>query len=248
MSGLVAQAGGRATVSHIYNGYDRADLPLLDEKLPSADGRLRLAYVGTLWNLTSIEPIVEAIRRVATRRPELAARIELTVAGRSTAEQDEILNRLSDTPCRLIREGYVDHQRAIQIMSDSDELCLLLSGVAEAGRVVPAKTFEYLALGRSILAVVPPGEVGDILKGCPQASIRQPTDVTGIADYLTQRLEQPHASLLTRKSSTMEAAGAERFERRELTRQLAETLDRTCGVKHAPSASIASREPEEVVI
>jgi len=88
----VKRANGTATVSCIYNGYDSADFSTstgrsgdvcsepdveVSEGSPVAtERRLRIAYVGTLWNLTSIEPIVVAIEKIAVEEPEKAARID----------------------------------------------------------------------------------------------------------------------------------------------------------------------------
>ena len=115
--------------------------------------------------------------------------LERALAERSTGAQDEILRRLESTPCRLIREGYVDHNRAIEFMRQADVQCLLLSDVPEAGRVVPAKTFEYLALGGKILYVGPGGEVQEILSDFNQAESFVPSDSEGIADYFSRHLD-----------------------------------------------------------
>jgi hypothetical protein len=235
----VKRANGTATVSCIYNGYDAADfststrgsadacdesnVEASDDSPASTVRRLRIAYVGTLWNLTSIEPVVAAIEKVAVEESEKAARIDLVVAGRSTAAQDEILDRLQGLPCRLIREGYVDHRKAIEIMRQADVQCLLLSDVPEAGRVVPAKTFEYLALGSQILYVGPAGEVSEILADFPQADSFLPAETDGIADYFSQRLEA-----CSTDSEEADGTSTARFERRTLTRQLAEILNQTC--------------------
>lgn len=190
---------------------------------PSKKDTLQIAYVGTLWNLTSIEPVVAAIEKLAKSSPEKAERIELLVAGRRTGEQETILDRLDATPSKLIREGYVDHNRAIQIMRECDIQCLLLSDVPEAGRVVPAKTFEYLASGRRILSIGPAGEVSEILAEFPQAESYLPSNTDGIADYLSQQLDGSEPELAESGSS------AARFERRTLTSQLADVLDQVCG-------------------
>ena len=236
----VRQAGSKATVSCIYNGYDATDLT--STEAPSKDStiveaidpgevasreaaeKLRIAYVGTLWNLTSIEPIVAAIEKLAITAPEKAKRIELTVAGRRTGAQDEILDRLDKQPCQLIRENYVEHKQAIEIMRRADVQCLLLSDVPEAERVVPAKTFEYLALGRRILSVGPAGEVHEILVDFPQAESFLPTDTLGIADYFSRCLDDPRPP-----SGECATASTERFERRTLTQQLSHVLDQACG-------------------
>jgi hypothetical protein len=198
----------------------------------STERRLRIAYVGTLWNLTSIEPVVAAIEKVAAEDLEKAARIDLVVAGRSTAAQDEILDRLSGLPCRLVREGYVDHQKAIEIMAQADLQCLLLSDVPEAGRVVPAKTFEYLGLGGQILYVGPSGEVSEILAGFPQADSYLPADTDGIANYFSLRLETSWTDC-----ETADCVSAVRFERRTLTGQLAEILNQTCAIREGLPAA-----------
>lgn len=239
----VELAGSSATVSCIYNGYDAADFSKVsndslgdvattdkfsastpEELYQPEERKLRIAYVGTLWNLTSIEPVVSAIEKLAAKDSDKAERIELVVAGRRTGAQDEILDRLEALPCQLVREGYVEHKRAIEIMEQADVQCLLLSDVPEAGRVVPAKTFEYLALGRKILYVGPEGEVSEILSDFPQAESVIPADVDGIAEYLNRHLEESVAN-----STKMDTASAARFERRSLARNLADVLHQACG-------------------
>lgn len=233
---VVRACKSSATVSHIYNGFDRADVASHFGALPASGssttagyvrsrGRtFRIAYVGTLWNLTSIEPLVAALQQVCERAPDVAACIELVLAGRRTAEQDAILDRLNGTPCRVVRENYVEHARAIEIMQSADALCLLLSDVPEAARVMPAKTFEYLALQRPILAIAPRGEVTELLADCPYAATFMPRDVDSIAEHLAMSATVPEIA-----PSGARVWDANRFERRELTRQLSELFNGVCG-------------------
>ncbi len=245
-----ARAAGRSqTVTTIYNGYDAADIVTvspIEHADSTSDRKLRLAYVGTLWNLTSIEPVVTALLRLSETSPEIAERIELVIAGRITAEQDTILDRLQTTPCELVREGYVDHARAIEIMRSADVQCLLLSDVAEAERVVPAKTFEYLALQRSILSIVPEGEVSEILADCPFAASFAPSDVAGIASYLERRVESECLAAITETEPQQIPTvdwSATQFERRHLTAELAHVLNSACGLSSAdPPVTDASHE------
>jgi len=111
-------------------------------------------------------------------------------------------------------------------MRQADVQCLLLSDVPEAGRVVPAKTFEYLGLGGRILYVGPSGEVSEILSDFPQADSYLPADTDDIANYFSERLADSSAD-----SEKTEGASPCRFERRMLTGQLAEILNRTCAVR-----------------
>jgi len=236
---VVQACGSRAVVSQIYNGFDASDVGrpvsadcvtgLLEQAVtrlkpgPESSAKFRIAYVGTLWNLTSIEPVVEALRKLSDQVPEVAARIELVLAGRRTAEQDAILDRLNESPCRVVRENYVEHARAIEIMQSANALCLLLSNVPEAERVMPAKTFEYLALQRPILAIAPRGEVTDLLSDCPYAATFAPHDVNSIAEHLALSVTLPDLAATSARSWNVQ-----QFERRELTRQLAGLFNDVC--------------------
>ncbi|MFM9964202.1 MAG: hypothetical protein ACKV2Q_23605 [Planctomycetaceae bacterium] len=227
-------------VTHIYNGFDSSDFhvgtpPLPDAVLETASDPTRpykLAYIGTLWNLTSVEPVVRAVRQLAERSPDLASRLELHFVGRRTAAQDEWLDQLSPLPCRVIRQPYLEHDEALRLMRSSDGLCLLLSDLPEAGRVVPAKMFEYLAVRRPIFAIVPPGEVSSLLQECPFAFVHSPSDVTGLAQRLGDEIER-HRLGVSLPTALWDSS---QFDRRRQAQQLAELLER---VSDQPSRGVS---------
>lgn len=216
-------------VTHIYNGFDAADFhkgtpPLADPLFDSANDPSRpykLAYIGTLWNLTSVEPVIRAVRQLAEQAPDLASRLELHFVGRRTAAQEEWLDQFGSLPCRVVRQSYLDHDAAVRLMRSADGLCLLLSDLPEAGRVVPAKLFEYLAVRRPIFAVVPPGEVSSLLQDCPFAFVHSPSDITGLAQRLGDEVER-HRLGVSLPTGFWDSSA---FERRRQTEQLAELLE-----------------------
>ena len=210
--------GGKATVSCIYNGYDAADFTA---PVPRAESdKLVLAYVGTLWNLTSIEPLVRAIRILSREYPELAGSLKIELAGRRTAEQNQLLTGLQDTPVQLVIHDYLSHPAALQLMRQADTLVLLLSNLDMARRVVPGKIFEYLATGNNILAITPQGEVWKLLRDYQRAQCCEPADAAAIAELLAEQLRD----FRSRGHLCHEAQDALRYERRELTGQLAALL------------------------
>ena len=208
---------------------DSADLhawtePLSDPHFRSPlNGReaYKLAYVGTLWNLTSVEPIVRAVQRLSQQSPDLAARLELHFAGRRTGPQDELLNQLQGLPCRVVRDPYLDHDAALRLMQSADGLCLLLSDLPHAERVVPAKLFEYMSLRKPIFAIVPPGEVAGLLCDCPFGFVHVPGDVSGLARRLGDEIER-HRLKMPFPAGQWDAS---QYERRPLAGQLAEILE-----------------------
>jgi len=221
-----SQAGSSAVSECIYNGYDETDFATEHEHETSLHPheRFTLVYTGTLWNLTSVAPVVEAVERLSQVHPQLAANLELVFVGRKTAAQRELLKRLSQTPCLLRDADYCEHHQAVELMQSADALCLLLSDLPGADRVAPAKLFEYLATGRPILAVTPKGETTDLVRSFQPEGHFAPSDAAGIAGWLERRLVewsprpvQPRPPL---------AEGVTRFSRRNLAGRLAEILNR----------------------
>jgi hypothetical protein len=225
---VAEEASADVEVVPIYNGYDLDDLTVSAKAEDTKSDRYRLSYVGTLWNLTSVEPLVHAVEILATEQPELAEFLEINFAGRRVGQQEEILERLDPLPCHVIRHPYLDHSGAIQLMRDSDCLCLLLSDVPHAGRVVPAKVFEYVALKRSILSITPTGEISQLLEDCPFANTHAPSDVRGIADTLAHAIRRH----LQADVPETKAWDISRFDRRNLAGELAGVLNRVVGTPH----------------
>ena len=183
--------GSQAEADCIYNGFDADDLQHVaaDSSLQKPADCFRIVYTGTLWNLTTIAPLVSAIEELRERQPELLPKLELVVVGRKTPQQQALLDRTVACGCRTVFADYCDHDQALGWMASADALCLLLSDVPGADRVAPAKLFEYLALRKPILSITPDGETTDIVRRFYPDSRFAPADAGGIARWLEQRLE-----------------------------------------------------------
>ncbi len=174
----------------IYNGFDEEDFSSVhrDRGDEGDKGKFRIVYTGTLWNLTSVEPFVRAMERLSRDRPELVGEMELIFMGRKLSHQLKLLERLEALDCRVELRDYGDHAEAISLMASADVLCLLLSDVDGAERVVPAKLFEYLAMRREILAIMPEGEAAAIVRRYFPDNHFTPDDVPGVAAWLEKRI------------------------------------------------------------
>jgi glycosyltransferase involved in cell wall biosynthesis len=191
----------------IPNGFDSRDFA--GTVVPRADDAFRIVHTGTLHtdlgrrhrSLSGARAILggavrgvdllprshvfllEAIDRVAARRPDLARRIELHLVGAQT-EEDRDATRGSS----VVRAyGFVPHRMAIESIRTAELLFLPMHAV-DSGRVaiVPCKTYEYLASGRPILAAVPEGDAKDLLLAAGNATITAPADVEAMARALEE--------------------------------------------------------------
>jgi len=182
----VQRSGSTARATCIYNGFDPDDFPQAPAPTlhRAPDAPLKLVYVGTLWNLTSIEPLGQALRLLAQRLPDVNRRIRLVVAGRRTPEEQQHLAELQAATGCVEELSYVDHSAAIALMHSADMLLVNLADHPGAERVLPAKIFEYFAVGRPILAVTPRGELWDLLEQRRSAAVFEPAATGQIADFL----------------------------------------------------------------
>ncbi len=243
LRGQLKSLGLDTPIETIYNGFDTTDFASVSAPessssttdrqpaLPSASAdRFRLVYTGTLWNLTDIQPVVRALELVCSHSPEIASNIELTVIGRKTPEQSQLLTRLAGLPCQIISRDYCPHAEVLGYQSQADSLLLLLSDVPGAERVVPAKLFEYLATRKQILAVVPPGETAEIVQTFHARSHFPPGDPQAIANWLIEQVRLKATSSSPEKSSFPEEELLA-YSRSRQTAQLAKLLSDVCAMQ-----------------
>lgn len=225
------EAGSSVRCEFVYNGYDPDDFNqntadnIQRKDYGNGINKFRLTYAGTLWNLNSIQPLIDAILHLEKESPALLEQMEFVVAGRRTAEQEALLDQLEQFPCQIIRLPFISHDEAVQLMQTSDCLALLNSNLPGAERVVNGKIFEYIAAEKPFLLISPPGDMWQLTANCPYALPCNPASPKDIAIALGNQLEQ------YRKGVAQEVGtwSPESHQRRGRAKQLAGLLNEvTC--------------------
>jgi glycosyltransferase involved in cell wall biosynthesis len=143
---------GKSTV--IWNGYDPAE-PIGPKPITSRPYRL-VSHVGSLYRGRSpVVPLASALRLL--RRGVLdPVRLRFRLMGEF---DPEIRNRHRELFAQLTAIGCLDlrcevpRPQALDAMMESDSLLLVDNNPADIGHTVPAKLFEYIRVGRPILAL-----------------------------------------------------------------------------------------------
>jgi glycosyltransferase involved in cell wall biosynthesis len=149
----------------IPNGWDpdlAADTAATDaaDRLLDPD-RISLVYTGRFGSYGR-DPagLIQALAILARDHPEVAAKLELIVAGPLT--QDEAALMRSDvTPARIVIAGSLARPDALALQRGADALLLLAS--ARRTQLLNFKLFEYLAAGPPILALAAGTEAGRVV-------------------------------------------------------------------------------------
>jgi len=205
----------------VTNGYDLADAPCGIAPTSQSAGRFVLGYVGSFYGKQTIAPLLTAMRRLVSRRPDVAGRIELRVVGSISAQQRECLNDTDDVFLRLT--GYRPHAESVREMAEAD--CLfLMTPINDGGRYcIPAKTFEYLAFGKHIIGLVHEDTAtGDILAEAGNVTLVRHGDSLRLMQAIENRFE---AWLAGRPNGARNRDVVERYRRDRVARQYADVLD-----------------------
>jgi glycosyltransferase involved in cell wall biosynthesis len=205
----------------IPNGYDPADFSAASPIQKSE--YFTLTYAGTLYGARypAIEALMTAIRLALQEGRVSARHIHIRLVGNLGRDIHPILASTGLTDM-VTQTGYLTHQLAIAEICSAD-LNLLLIGIEPGSDgVFTGKIFEYLAAGKPILALAPPGAAADLITRSQAGSVVDPQDVDQIAHAVVRYYRQWLDGIpYTRVADPI----LSQFSRVTLSRQLAELCD-----------------------
>jgi glycosyltransferase involved in cell wall biosynthesis len=138
-----------------------------------------ICHVGSLFGWRNADAFIEALRKLISRRALTGSDIALRFVGNSPPL------RLDGLPAGLVQStGYVPHELAVSWLKTADVLLLVNT---ESTNIL-AKTFEYLATGRPILALTVEGPTAELIREHDAGVIVPPDDIGRIE----QALEELH--------------------------------------------------------
>jgi glycosyltransferase involved in cell wall biosynthesis len=165
----------RGRVVTIANGCDFDDVAGLEHH-PSP--RFRLTHTGSFFGRRDPRPFLQALHDSGL---DVVARFlgDFRPSDRAWAEGLGLGDRLELLP-------YAPRAASLALQRDSEALLLLIPEADGRGRgVLSGKVFEYVAVGRPILAVVPPdGAAAELIRETGAGIVAPPDDVGAIRDAL----------------------------------------------------------------
>jgi len=234
----------------ITNGFDAEDF--LGEPPLRSDDRFRIVHTGSLhvalgsahearrwlrrWTGGERVPVdilarshlylLRALDRWRGESPREIARAELVLAG-DLSEADRIAIERSSVADLVHMPGYLPHSESVALLRAADLLFLPMHGLppGERARIVPGKTYEYLAAKRPILAAVPEGDARDFVLASGLGDVCAPDDVGAMVETLRRRSQQK----TRHQEAPTPASFYRQFERREITGKLARALESVIG-------------------
>jgi glycosyltransferase involved in cell wall biosynthesis len=202
---VVAVAKGNATeiekrFSHppghvhvIHNGYDEGDFARDEGRCDFLPAEyFHFSHFGTVYPGFSGR-FFEALADLLRECPQLREKLCVNVIG----SPDEIVR---DHAAKGLLEGvlklhrFVSHDVALQAMRASDCLLVFLGDPHVASLAVSGKIYDYLRVGRPILAVAPRGETTEFIQEGRAGWVVDPEDTEGIKRTLREILHDGRRS------------------------------------------------------
>lgn len=238
----------RERIRSITNGYDETDFTALP--CPGKCGKFTIQYSGLLYTpQRDAAPVLKALRQLIQEKKIDRKQIQFRITGASEPANLEAARQYGLEEI-LVQTGYISHSKALQCNLESNLLLLLVGDEAKFKNVYTGKFFEYLRSGRPILALAPKGgAVARVLRETGHGESFLSTQVGQIKAMILREYRKWQSG---EPAELLRAPAIARFERKELTQQLAEVLDRVSAEKiplpEPGSGKPAHRLPKYLVI
>ena len=146
----------REKVKIIHNGYDPEDFQNIKAK---KDSKFSITYVGTLADSYPLTSFLKAVGKLMSESRDIQLKFIGTISPKYLAQ-------ISALPAEQVSMiPYVEHNRAIEYMSHSNVLLLVIPSHFSSKSILTGKLFEYLAVERPILSLGPvDGDAAEIIR------------------------------------------------------------------------------------
>lgn len=228
------------SVASITNGYDEADFADLEMPQRQTD-RFTINYSGILYSQQrSIVPVLEAVRQLNDEKKIELSKLRFRIVGACTTDKIEEIERyhLGEV---IEYTGYLSHKQALQANLSANLLLLLVGDEPKFKWVYTGKIFEYLRSGRPILALAPrDGVVDRLLRESGHGEAYLSTEISEIKAMILREYQKWERGEVP---ELLHSPVIEQFERKVLTKQLADVLSNISQNKN-PLLATSSGGPE----
>jgi len=224
-------------ISTIPNGYDPEDFQGLE---PHNFEEFTITHLGSLYGRRQPIEFLKGLRLFLQRHPEAKQRLGVLFVGNI---EEKILERMREFDLSEVVEcrPHQPRRQALSLALSSHLLLLILGHDPKAAGIIPAKLFEYLFTGKPILALVSEGETAEVIRSHNAGRVITSPDAEKIAlsiqhyfdDYL-------RGNQIQRR---VKSAGIGKYNRQQLTSELAEIFDRL--VCRRPAGEVQRRRSLE---
>lgn len=200
------------------NGFDSEDYPSLDLQ---PNQRFTVTYTGSMYGKRNPRTFLRAVEELVSDGKIDPAKIVLKFIGRFGAEVREMIAS-SSVHNSIETISYLPHSESVKELLRANALLLIVDEADGSEEIVPGKVFEYIGAQRPIIALAPEGAIAELMRETRSGYVVRNGDIQGIKAALIECYEN---FFYHNKKIQQDSEAVRKYERREITRQLAALLD-----------------------
>jgi glycosyltransferase involved in cell wall biosynthesis len=212
---------------YLPNGFDGADYP--DNVAPASD-KFTMTYTGSMYGVRNPGTFLRAVEELVADGELDESKIRLKFIGRFGSDVHEMF-RSSAIRQSIEVVPYLPHHESIRELLRANALLLIVDETKDSAEIVPGKVFEYLGARRPILALASDGAVAELLRETMSGFVAPNQDILAIKRAF---LECYRKFGYRKEQFAPNIEAIKRYERKEITSQLAVLLDTAHARKTRP--------------
>ena len=193
----------------ITNGYDEADFSSLTLADLTFNSEVKISHIGSMYQ-GSIEPLLNGLTQIDQ---SVITKLRVEIIGYMHPQDLDMLSSTSYPGKIIYQHQRITHEESLELMCNSHVLLLSLPF-----EYFPGKVFEYMRVGRPVLAIAQDGAVADLIKKSGIGYVVNQRDSENLVKILEQVALDYGAFVDTYYHPNWEYI--HQFERRILTQKL----------------------------
>jgi hypothetical protein len=207
---------GAKMVKTLTNGFDDYKLSAVKNK---HDKKFSITHVGSIPRSRNAEILWKALADLTKTQEGFSDNLQINLIGKvdySVTDSLKKYNLINFTA----QHKYIPHLKALERMSMSQVLLLLINNTQNAKGILTNKFFEYLSVKRPILAIGPTdGDVANILAYTNAGKISEFENLENIKENILS-----YYQLYLMNKLEIDSGNIDRFSRLNLTKELVATF------------------------
>lgn len=200
------------------HGFDPEDFESITP-FSKPNDKMILTYSGIFMEYNTPEYFLQAFKKLAEERPDIASKIQLHFAGYLRRENQKLILKL-DLEEYVKDHGYMSHKDAVRKLISSDVLWLMVGRKRNIDAILPGKLLEYMGSRKPVIGCVPEGAAKSTLEEYGASFITEPDNIEEIKNILIKVYE-----LYKKKELPVpDEAVLQKYRRDYITEQLTKQL------------------------
>lgn len=204
---------------HVPNGFDSNDFPKINT---TQNDKFTITYTGSMYGRRNPKSFFEALQNLINEGKLNPNDIHLRFVGRFGNEVELMFDEASFKDS-IEKIGYVPHEKSIEHLMNSDALLLVVDESKESEEIVPGKVYEYVGVGKPIIAIAPQASaIADLMRETGAGKIAHQSEVQKTSEIIFEYyLNWKHKGSDYHPNKEI----ISRYERKNASKKLAELLD-----------------------